>query len=73
MKNFYIVVTVTENGKYYSYIVKTNENNNLISTLAIKNIVSANLYETKKRAKEIVTTWNETYKNNGTYMFDETF
>ena len=73
MKYFYIVVQVEENGKYYAYAIKVSESDNLLSKLKIKNIVTANIFRTKKRAEEIVEAWNQMYKENGNYMFDETF
>ena len=71
MKNNYIVVNIKENDKLYAYALKVDISDNLISKLKIKNIISANICETKKEAKDIVDFWNESYKNNGTYMFLE--
>lgn len=73
MKYFYIAVTVAENGKYYAYEVKVSESDNLLSKLNIKGILHANIYPSKKKAAEVVETWNASYKANGTYLFDETF
>ena len=70
MKNIYFAVTVKEDEKYYSYMVKSTDNTNVLSTLNIKNIVHANVYP-KKQAEETVRHWNECYKKNGTYMFAE--
>jgi hypothetical protein len=70
MKYFYFAVTIEENKKYYSYIVKTASYDNLLSTLKIKNIISANIYPSKKKATEIVNHWNACYKANGNYLFD---
>lgn len=69
----YIAVQVTENGKNYAYAVKVSESDNLLSKLAIKGIAAANLCSTKKEAEEVVTAWNEAFKNNGSYMFGEVF
>lgn len=69
-KNSYIVVTVEENGKYYAYMIKHHNSNNLLSVLNIKGILHANICDTKKEAERIVEQWNESYKQNGTYMFD---
>ena len=70
MKYYYFAVTIEENGKYYAYAVKANENDNILCKLKIKNIKCANICLTKKRAAEIVEAWNDSYKTNGTYMFD---
>ena len=69
-KNSYIVVTVSENGKYYAYMIKHNNSNNLLNIANIKGILHANICDTKKEAERIVEQWNESYKQNGTYMFD---
>lgn len=57
---------------YYAYVLTTNENLNLVSELkAIKGLVSVNVCSTKKRARELVEFWNQCFKGNGTYLFDE--
>ena len=71
MKHFYIAVTVEENGKYYAYAVIVSQNDNVLSKLAIKGILHANICETKKKCIEIVNLWNNSYKANGTYIFDD--
>lgn len=68
--NLYIAITVSENRKYYSYMIKHNNSNNLLNVAKIKGILSANICDTKKEAERIVEQWNESYKQNGTYMFD---
>ena len=37
-KNSYIVVTVSENGKYYAYMIKHHNSNNLLNIASIKGI-----------------------------------
>lgn len=69
-KYYYIVVTVSENGKFYSYAVKVSPFDNLVSKFCIKNLVSANICTTKKHAAELVKAWNDSFKHNGRYMFD---
>lgn len=72
-KSSYIAIQVTENGKSYAYAVKVSESDNLLPKLEIKGITAANLCSTKKEAEEVVATWNECFKNNGSYMFGEVF
>lgn len=72
-KSSYIAVQVTENGKNYAYAVKVSESDNLLSKLKIKGITAANLCGSKKEAEEVVATWNECFKENGSYMFGEVF
>lgn len=67
---FYIVVNIQENGKNYAYMIRCNSSDNLLSKLAIKNILTANICDTKKAARALTTFWNDCYKNNGTYLFD---
>lgn len=69
MKNFYFVVNVKENDKLYAYVAKATEKDELLSKFKIKNVISVNIFPTKKRADEIAKFWNECYKKNGTYLF----
>jgi hypothetical protein len=73
MKYFYIAVTIEENKKYYSYVIKANNQENLLPKLKIKNIVNATLTATKQRAENLVNLWNAMYKTNNQYLFNETF
>lgn len=73
MKNNYIAVQIKENEKYYAYVVKVTESDNLLSKLTIKNIITANICDSKKRAEEIINHWNTCYKANGNYLFAEMF
>lgn len=73
MKYFYIAVTVQENGKYYSYVVKANNQENLLSKLKIKNIVTATIAANKQHADNLVNCWNLIAKKNNEYFFDEIF
>jgi len=73
MKNNYIAVQIKENEKFYAYVIKVSESDNLLSKLEIKNIITANICDTKKRARLIVEDWNARFKANGRYLFDEVF
>lgn len=73
MKYFYIAVTVEENKKYYSYVIKVNTQENLLSKLKIKNIVTATITTTKQQAENLVNLWNIIAKNNNQYLFNEPF
>lgn len=73
MKYFYIAVTVQEKEKFYSYAIKTTNYDNLLSKLKIKNIINAAICSTKKECENTVKAWNNTYKSNNCYLFDETF
>ena len=66
----FAVVSVQENGKNYAYAMKVSDQDNLIAKFKIKGITTANVCGTRKKAKELVTAWNTSYRENGTYMYD---
>lgn len=71
MKNFYLAVTAQENGKYYSYVIRYANCNNLLATLKQHpSLISVNVCDSKKQAEGMVEAWNKQYKANGTYLFD---
>lgn len=69
MKHFYIAISIKENEKYYAYVLKVSENDNLLSKLNIKNIITANICSTRKQARETVEAWRAAYIANNTHMF----
>ena len=79
MKNFYMAVIVkiesifTDNiDGYYAYMIKFTSSDNLKSVLdRIGGLQVANVCATKREAQELVKAWNEAYKQNGTYAFDD--
>ena len=73
MKKSYFAVTVQENGKYYSYVLPVAPSDNIVCKLKIKGLQWANVCDSKKRAGEIVTAWNDAARANGNYMFSEPF
>ena len=73
MKYFYIAITIEENEKYYSYVIKANTQENLLPKLKIKNIVTATIAPTEQKAKNLVNLWNIIAKGNNQYLFDEPF
>ena len=44
---------------------------NLIAKFKIKGIKTAIVCGTRKKAKELVSAWNTSYRDNGTYLYDE--
>ena len=59
-----------EPGGNYAYMVKFTSSDNLKSVLdRIGGLKAANMCATRKEAKELVETWNEVYKQNGTYAY----
>ena len=73
MKKIYIVIQIEENKKYYSYGIKGNTQENPVSKLKIKNIVTATITTTKQKAENLVNLWNIIAKSNNQYLFNEPF
>lgn len=71
MKYIYIVITIEEEGRYHSYGIKVETNTNLLSKLNIKNMINAHLCESRGQCFLLATSWNKSYKENGTYLFDK--
>ena len=65
----YIAVNHAENGKYYAYMFRVSEHENIKAKLEDPRIITANVYPTKKQATAIVEFWNACYKENGTFLF----
>ena len=74
MNKSYIAVTVKEDELYYAYIIPITESNNIKYILdGIKGLQWANIFSTKKKAAAVAEMWNQSYKINGTYLFDKPF
>ena len=72
MKYFWIAAIVQENGRYYAFTFRVSENDNLKCRLdGVQNLSCANIMPTKKAAYDIVTFCNDSFKANGTYLFDK--
>lgn len=71
MKNFYIAAHQEENGKFYAFIIKIAESENVLSKISEKGIKAANICNTKADAEMLVNFWNDSYKKNGIYLKKE--
>ena len=87
MKRFYITVTVMQdrnesiftgrlseeyNPGFYAYVISCTSSDNLQYRLnTIGGLQSANIFPTRKEAKAVAECWNDAYKANGRYLFDE--
>lgn len=73
MDNYvWYVLIRTENGKHYAHAFRLRQNQNIASFVHdYPNITHMNACPTMKYAKEIAQAWNESFKKNGTYMFDD--
>lgn len=68
MKNFYLAITKQEDGKNFAFVVRYYNCNNLLSTLLqYRNLKFVHIYDSKKKAEEVVESWNKDFKANGTY------
>lgn len=70
MKNFYIAVSIDENGKKYAHIMKVNTHENLVNRLNTIRPEIAQICTTKKEAVQHVQHWNACYIANGEHLFD---
>lgn len=70
MKNKYFVISIKEDQKNYAYVIKTNKNDNILYKINVKNANFVLLADTKKEAYKIAENWNQSFKNNGSYLFD---
>ena len=68
-KSIYIAANFTVDGKHYASVIRTAEYRNLLVDIDVKNIVSADICPSKKKAEELAEFWNECYRKNGTYLF----
>ena len=68
---WYVISQKQEDGKQYAFPFRIRNNVNIASfVLNMPTINTMNPCNTKKKAVEIATAWNETYKVNGTYLYD---
>lgn len=72
MNNFYFAVTIEENGKNYSYVLKIGAYENVAVKLSkIPGLVCASICPTKQRAENIVDIWNYNHLMNGSHVFSK--
>ena len=67
-----ITVEIKENdyNGLYAFAYPVSENSNLKAIVERwENALHVNVFQTRKKAMEVVAAWNESYKRNGTYAF----
>lgn len=69
----YLVFQIEENGRFYAWKQRIRENENIKDYLYNKNVLSVNVVQTKKRAREIVEAWTAEYKAQDRYLYDLPF
>lgn len=67
MKYHYIAISTRTNNKNLASVLRVAESDNLIFSLQIPGITSANICSTKKEAENVVDFWNKCYKTKKTY------
>ena len=67
MKYHYIAISTRTNNKNLASVLRVSESDNLILSLQIPGITSANICSSKKEAENVVNFWNKCYKKNKTY------
>ena len=72
MRKYYYVVSEHENGKNYAFALTVNDCNNLLSIFGnYKHAEIVHPCASRIKAEELALNWNNAYKENGTYMFQE--
>ena len=71
MKKIFIAAQTVKDEKNYAFVIpiKTGENLNPILSRYANTPVFC-LCESRKQADDLVIMWNQSFKSNGTYMFD---
>lgn len=78
-KYTYLAIQIEEDGKYWAYVKKWHNSNNLMTLLDFNNrnngeinrkIITVNITDTKKAADEIVKNWNDNWSKQGKYFYD---
>ena len=70
MKNFYFAVIEEIDGKKCAYVDKVGASTNICGRWENSNFLAVRPCESKAKAEELADFWNESYKANGTYLFD---
>ena len=74
MKKFYLAIQICRDEKYAAYLLPVPDYQNVYAMLKdIPDIVCATIFSTKTDAQKTVRAWNDMFKNNGAFLFDETF
>lgn len=68
-KKTYYVITVEEDGKYFSYAETIHNSNNLVGKFP-KNAITINACDTRKKADEIARSWNEIWREKDQFSYE---
>lgn len=69
-KHYYLAAIVHDNnnGKNWAGVITVRGNENLLNYLSFRGITAANICESKAEAERLAEYWNESFRNNGTYL-----
>lgn len=70
MKMIFVVFVISENGKHFAKADTIRTGENLLCHIRRYNCEVVHLCESRKEAEQIAIEWNNTYKENGTYLYD---
>lgn len=68
---FYYAIQETENGRHYAHAWRTSAQNIISLVAQFKNAVVIHPTKTKSEAVRIAELWNNSFKENGTYLFSD--
>lgn len=71
-KNAFLAIQMQEGGRYYAYIYTVSAENNILDVLKIlKGVFSVHICHMRQEAENMVNGWNEKYKAENKFLFDE--
>ena len=74
MKKYYLAIQICRGEKYAAFLLPVPDYQNVYAMLKdIPDIVCATIFTTKTDAQKTVRAWNDMFKHNDGFLFDETF
>ena len=71
LKKYWIAIQIRQDEKYDAFVVSATELDNIYTKLSgIPNIMSANVFNTKKAATVTVREWVRGFRSDGVYLWD---
>ena len=71
IKKYYIAIQTGHGGKYDCCILPVTECDNIYAKLkGIRELVTANIYDTQKAATAVVLAWRDGFRASGVYRWD---
>ncbi len=76
MKNYYFIMDIQENEKFYPIVSKTSIRENFVCVMdqwncGNRKVLSINFCDSKKKALDIAEDWTKIYRQNGTYFYGD--